>query len=232
MSLGRRLAALFLAILIATLPARRGAAQDGADTVAPVIGFQPCETFQKDRPFSVLARFADESALFEPKLVYHAAGDKVWKHVKFVPEGELWRAVIPKAELSGALEYFVEVFDENGNGPSRLGSPEAPLFARAVRRAPECPAPESIVGPVVVEEHGTASPTPVLQAQAKPRLLLERCEPGDPAPPFYCKRWVWLAAGGAVLATVGIILIATSGGGRDYPDRVDFEIRAQGLERD
>ncbi len=226
----RRPTALVLASLITALPAR---AQQSGDTSPPVIRFSPCETFQKDRPFSVAARFADESALFEPKLVYRLVSEKTWRHVNFARDGDLWRATIARGELTGAFAYFVEVFDENGNGPSRIGSPEAPLFARAVRRAPECPLPEPIAPPVVVvEEHGTVPPEEpaAITSEAESGGLLARCESGADDQPFYCNRWVWYAAGGAVLVTVGIILLATSGGGRDYPDRVDFEIRSQGLE--
>ena len=227
----RRAAALVLASLTAVLPARARAEQN-ADTAPPVIGFKPCEAFQKDRPFTVVARFADQSELYEPKLVYHLASDKTWKHVNFTRDGELWRATIAKNELTGALEYFVEVFDENGNGPSRVGSPDAPLFARAVKRAPECPLPDAMVSPVVVEEHGTApEEAPMVTAQHTQQGFLARCEAGESDQPFYCKRWVWYAAGGAaLLATVGIIVLATSGGGRDYPDRIAFEISSQGLE--
>lgn len=231
MSLGpavRRCAALVVAMVTASTPAAAHA-QEVVDVEAPVVSFSPCETFQKDRPFVVTARFADQSALFEPKLVFHTAGEKIWKHAKFTQDGELWRATVPKAELTGALEYFVEVFDENGNGPSRVGSPEAPLFARAVKHAPECPEPGVIVAPTLVEEHGTAATEMSATTEAPAKGFMARCD--DEAPPLYCKRWVWAVAGGAVLATIGIIVLASSGGSdRGYPDRVTFVVQPQGLE--
>lgn len=225
----RRACTSVLAALVAVLPTRAHA-QSG-DDAPPIVAFTPCEVFQKDRPFTVAARFADESQLFEPKLVYRLVSEKTWKHVNFTREGDAWRATIPKGELTGALAYFVEVFDENGNGPARVGSPETPLFARAVKRAPACPLPGVIALPAAAEEHGTAAEEPkALTTQAETRGFMARCEPNDNAAPFYCKRWVWYAAGGALLATVGIVILATAGGGRDYPDRVDFEVRSQGLE--
>jgi hypothetical protein len=215
--------------LFSTAPA--GAEQ--ADGAPPVVAFTPCETFQKDRPFSVAARFADQSELFEPKLIYRLAGGKTWKHVTFARDGELWHATVPKSELTGALEYFVEVFDENGNGPSRAGSPEQPLFARAVKRAFECPLSEDIVAPVTAEEHGAASSEPVMaETEGKQRgLLLARCRPATPTRRSIASAGFGTPRGGAALATVGIILLAAAGGeGRGYPDQVDFEVRSQALE--
>ncbi len=220
--MSRRPAALFLVTLFLTLPVTPARAAE--DTQPPVIAVTPCETFQKDRPFSIAARFGDASALFDPKLVYHFAGERVWKHVVFKQDGELWRATIPQKELTGALEYFVEVFDENGNGPSRVGSPEAPLFARVVKKAPECPAPDALPELVIVQD---VVPEPMAVQQSVKPGFFEKCEEGSEAQPFYCKRWVWYATGGAVLATVAIVVIATAGGsGRDYPDRVTFDVRA------
>jgi hypothetical protein len=222
----RRLLALLMATLVARVPAVHAAEEDASapaeDTTPPTIGFTPCETFQRDRAFIVRARFDDASRLFEPVLVYRAANASVWKRVSFIPDGDLWKAVIPRHDLVGALQYFVEAFDENGNGPARVGSPEEPLFARAVRTAPACPPPGEIVTGVV-EDHGVA-PEQVVLTQAPPE---ERCD-GE-SRPFYCRPWVWYAAGGAVLATVGIFLLASSGGGRGYPERVTFVVQPAGL---
>jgi hypothetical protein len=51
-------------------------------------------------------------------------------------EGQLFAARVP-AEIAGNdFEYFLEAFDEDGNGPFRKGSPEAPLRISSLPPAP------------------------------------------------------------------------------------------------
>lgn len=46
-------------------------------------------------------------------------------------------AEIPAALTTGDIEYFIEVMDEQGNGPSRLGGREKPLVVRTSEPAPD-----------------------------------------------------------------------------------------------
>lgn len=51
---------------------------------------------------------------------------------------EDFSATIKAKDLTGTLEYFIEVFDEWGNGPARYGSPEAPVLVEPSRDPPAC----------------------------------------------------------------------------------------------
>jgi hypothetical protein len=220
-------ATLFALLLVAAPSAE-------ADTAPPAITFVPCEAFQKGRTFSVFARFDDASPLFEPKLVYRISGDASWRNVPFKaqPDGAVWKASVGAKELTGALEYFVEAFDENGNGPARVGSPEEPLFARLTRKAPECTQPDQLPAIASTVEAGMApdgSPSSLFASGPQEQAETSRCKRDDP--PVYCKYWFWIAAGGAVVATAAVIAIAADhGSGRDYPDHVTLVVQPQALE--
>ena len=97
-------------------------------------------TFEKGQSFDVLARFEDESQLFDPKVIYRTRSDSHWKHAAFTKSAgtEDFRANIKARELRGPLEYFIEVFDEYGNGPARMGSPDAPILVSTGIRSGRC----------------------------------------------------------------------------------------------
>lgn len=208
------------------------------DKDPPTVGFVPCEVFQKGRALTLYARFDDASPLFEPKVVYRISGETTWRNAPFteLSDGSAWRASIPSRELTGAVEYFIEVFDENGNGPARVGSPERPLFARAARKAPECVRPGQLPSSTdtPIEEAAAFEADSATAVATTPDLTPEkesRC--AQPDRPMYCTPWFWVAAGGAaVVATAVIVAIAADhSSGRGYPDHVTLVVQPQALGR-
>ncbi len=99
------------------------------DMLPPQIVHEPCDTYRKGRAFVVEALFYDDSPIFDPKVVYRTRKAKEWRSASFekTADGSVFTATIKARELKGTLEYFIETFDENGNGPARYGSPEAPV---------------------------------------------------------------------------------------------------------
>jgi hypothetical protein len=112
------------------------------DTAAPVVEHTPIATHDGKGPVVISARITDDSAIFEPTLVVRSAGavgaGGAFMRVPLVKgEGDAYSAEIPAALLTGDVEYLVEAFDENGNGPSRVGDEAAPL--KIVRDVPPPP---------------------------------------------------------------------------------------------
>ncbi len=113
--------------LLVTLAGADAAAEE--DVLPPQIVHEPCTTYEQGRVFVVEALFYDDSALFGPKLVYRTKKFKRWRGIPFEKsgDGETFAATIKARGLKGTLEYFIEIYDENGNGPTRYGSKEMPV---------------------------------------------------------------------------------------------------------
>ena len=67
---------LAAAITLSAVPALAG------DTEAPQIVHEPCEQYQKGVSYEVVARFYDESPIFDPKVVFRRGRGK-WKNRSF-----------------------------------------------------------------------------------------------------------------------------------------------------
>ncbi len=132
------LASLVLFVGAGLVGTPEAAAQED-DLLPPGIVHEPCEFYKKRRNFEIIARFYDDSPIFDPKVIYRTRSRR-WKSASFkkMPGGKDFKATLKKRKLKGVLEYFIEVFDENGNGPARYGSPEAPVRVRPSRKLVEC----------------------------------------------------------------------------------------------
>ncbi|MBI3178884.1 MAG: hypothetical protein HYZ27_04445, partial [Deltaproteobacteria bacterium] len=98
------------------------------------------------------------------------------------------------AKLRGSLEYFIETFDEHGNGPARLGSPEAPLRMRPTTEEYSCEqVPPRPAG-------APETTTPALTATV-PEPAARGCDQDDR--PLYCEPWLWATVGTVVLVGGG-----------------------------
>ena len=102
-----------------------------------------------------------------------------------------YAAEISAPEGKAELSYFVEVIDENGNGPTRVGSPAAPLVRRPAVNAAPC---AQIPGPAELSAAALTTQPP-----APPP---GRCE--GSGRPFYCEPWVWVVTGVVVAAGTGV----------------------------
>jgi hypothetical protein len=123
-----------------------------ADDDAPTIAHTPITKAPKGKPLVFTARMQDPSGIFQPVLYLRKRGTGDFIPIKMigskVTQGDY--AVEADAKLiSVDLEYYIECYDNAGNGPSRAGSPDNPLVIKL-----ELPPPP----PVVVVAKGEKPP--------------------------------------------------------------------------
>ena len=192
-----------------------------ADMLPPSIIHEACTQYLKGAPFDIIARFEDESQLFDPKVMYRARGDSHWKAAPFVKDAgvENFRATITAKDLKGTLQYFIEVFDEFGNGPARMGSPEAPITVEPSKAPESCNQVPTITkprgvtsgsGPAVSLEPippkstaatGIGTATSLMMHPLVPPVT-RSCEQADR--PLYCEAWLWGIVGGLAIVGGGV----------------------------
>lgn len=143
---------LIAAVALASSPAaaqRRGRKRD---TVPPVVEHTPLVEHDGAGPLLVEARIVDAgSAVFEPTLLVRLAGTETFQRVAMTPkpgQADVFVAAVPPAILVGDIEYFVEAFDENGNGPARVGDETTPFKVSRAVPAPLNPPPPPPPGDV------------------------------------------------------------------------------------
>ena len=81
--------------------------------------------------------------VFEPAVFVRAIGAKDFLRYAMQPGGavDTFVARLPGELTQRDLEYFIEAFDDDGKGPFRQGSPEAPLRLSALPPPPPAPQP-------------------------------------------------------------------------------------------
>ena len=133
----------------------------------------------------------DVSGVFAPSIYYRYVGQGEYRVVELTKREAVYTAQISGSEVTGDIEYFIEAFDEQGNGPSRLGSPNQPFRIAVGKMTPAIPLPYREKKKVLVSEDPIV-PKVVMQAQKNE--------------PLYEKWWFWvtmtvaLAAGGTAAA--------------------------------
>lgn len=128
------------------------------DNTAPVITHAPplsCPGVgaSVSPPCVVEAVIVDASGVFDPTLLVRLRGVSAYERVpmKAVDDKvDTFGATVPAAmAFAGDVEYLIEAFDLQGNGPARAGDEAAPLvLTKAIAAAPVM----ASVEPAVVEE--------------------------------------------------------------------------------
>ncbi|MEQ8278295.1 MAG: hypothetical protein RMA76_37975 [Deltaproteobacteria bacterium] len=112
------------------------------DTKPPRIVHVKLMQTPRSQAVQIRARFEDKSGVFAPTLYYRQHGAAEFTTVEMEKGEEGWVALIPASEVTGPLEYFLEAFDQEGNGPAREGTPENPIpIAVYDEKAPPPPPP-------------------------------------------------------------------------------------------
>ena len=198
-------------------------AAHAADTAMPRIIHEACSQFEKGQAVTILARFEDESQLFDPKVIYRTRSRSPWKHAAFTQDGEIFRVVLPAREIRGRLQYFIEVFDEYGNGPARVGSPDNPIKLVPVLGAEPCqqiPTPSENIETtesmeaVMTHDTGLSPVSPPTTEETAPPSRRGACSRSYR--PLYCEAWLWGIVGGIVATGIGVgVYFATADNGRE-----------------
>ena len=81
----------------------------------------------KGKPVEINARLVGDTGVQGATVMFRRAGEKEYKAL---PMGNIgaddYTATIPAAMTTSDLEYYVEAFDQYGNGPARSGAPNVP----------------------------------------------------------------------------------------------------------
>lgn len=132
------------------------------DNTAPVITHTPplsCPVAAVSQvgtpPCVVEATIVDPSGVFDPTLLVRLRGVSAYERVAMKAvdgQADRYAATVPAAiAAAGDVEYLIEAFDLQGNGPARAGEEALPL----VLTKPVAPTPVTApVEPPVVEEEG------------------------------------------------------------------------------
>lgn len=142
---GPLLGGLLVALLVAApgADAARKKKPSKPDTAAPTITHTPPTGHDGTGPVVVEAQIVDDSGVFDPALLVRAPGG-VFERVAMKPVADkvdTFGATVPEGLLAGDLEYLIEAFDENGNGPARAGDEVTPLRIARVAAPPPPPPP-------------------------------------------------------------------------------------------
>lgn len=161
-------------LLWAGLVLAAGAAQ-AADTAAPVLTHTPV-THAPVGPLKITAKVVDESRIF-PQVFFRQGGSGPFeppsdlKRVK--GSKDTYEALIPAK--AGPLDYYVECYDEYGNGPARSGSPEAPhrveVGEEAAAKAPAHPSPVMPAAEKVAAAEPAPAPAPAPKVEEPARRI-------------------------------------------------------------
>src|SRR5205823_2384176 len=130
---------------------------------------------EKGKQTPVFARITDESKIF-PQLFYRfAAGAQYEKPIDMKPvkgQRNQWGANLPPPPGT-VLEYYLEAYDEFGNGPARAGDPDKPFVVD--------------FGPTEVAQDQQRVPAPVVPPRPSPRPSAQG--PGGG------RLWTWVVGG-------------------------------------
>jgi len=213
------------------------AARDDFDP--PKIEHEPCGLFQVGKPVEIWARFTDNSGVFDPKLIYRSKGKKEWRTQSFVyvEEKKAHKATIPLGDAQEAIFYLIEVFDDQGNGPSRYGNPEAPIRMWGSNSVADC-------SPMIqelstddttktAEKTDNSEPPPAKKtppAKVVPLSPQPSANSCDVTPkPVYCRGVFWFLMGSvAFIAAAGVVyaVLSRPPGDERVPDQVALTITA------
>ncbi|HBU46879.1 MAG TPA: hypothetical protein DEB46_01090 [Myxococcales bacterium] len=122
------------------------------DLNPPVVRHEPPALRAKDGGVYLWFEVRDDSKLFGQALFVRTGPGDPWRRQELIPVATGWFEA--KLRRPGAFQYFFEVFDEEGNGPSRVGTPQAPFRAPVLigeldgRRPWDPPPPPKIVEPL------------------------------------------------------------------------------------
>lgn len=131
------------------------------DRTPPRIAHQAVVRAIRGQPLRVIATIQDDrSGVFAPQACFRTLDSPEYECAPMVLVGaDQYGAEIPARAVADGLAYFVEAFDNAGNGPSRSGAPELP---HAVAMQEKAPPPG---GPIIVDWNSSMTPPEMLSGK-------------------------------------------------------------------
>lgn len=175
-----------------------------ADEDAPRISHAPVERVVRGEPLAISATITDESEIFAPTLYFRSPGEEGYESVILQRNGDVYTAQIP---IEGDVQYWLEAYDEYGNGPSRDGTPGSPRLVVVVDGEASTLAEASPSTVPAAQAAQPKSPEELdleqLLAPPEDQFLL----PTEPRPAY--KQWWFITGAGVVgAAAVGALVYA------------------------
>ncbi len=148
---------LWAGLVIGVLVSGAAMAQEGAPA-GPTIQHAPVSQAQPGQPLTLTATIHSGNGVFQPTVYFRHAGEQNWTKVPLIPSGgDIFTATLPGATLSSNVEYYLETYDNDGNGPARAGSPDAPFQVAVAMAAPSRPAQAVASAPAAPRSATTAT---------------------------------------------------------------------------
>lgn len=173
-----------------------------ADAEPPIITHVRIANAPLGEPLAVRARIEDASEIFAPSVYVRNVGAETFDNLPMKKVENGFEAVIPKEQVARAIEYFIEAFDEHGNGPAREGSPDEPIR-------------------VLVFDPDDAPPPPPPPPGVEPPPSVETETDGGGG--IATKWWFWTIIGVVVVGAVVGVVVGTRAG---PVDEVDISVQA------
>lgn len=152
--MGRASLALVSSVILARVALGQEAPAAAAPAALPILVHTQVTTAPPRQPLTLTATIHSTNGIFQPVLEFRRVGDAQWTRVPLIGSGgDLFAATVPGANLTSDIEYYLEVYDNDGNGPVRAGSPEAPFHVSLAAR------------PTVVVVSPAAQPTDSLRKE-------------------------------------------------------------------
>ncbi|MBK8011184.1 MAG: hypothetical protein IPK13_07525 [Deltaproteobacteria bacterium] len=255
--------ALFAVLVLAAFA--RVAWAGSGDGQPPVITDSPVGNATLGTSVTIRATIEDQDGVFAPSVYVRSAGSTQYLNIPMhrvgplpssastssrssastsasasasgqAAESGVFEATIPGEVVVGDLEYFVEAFDVEGNGPSQRGTPQAPLLIEVSDQASPSPQPADSPGSSAAGQ--SQSPGGRLDSEDElPRVLpqdrglgsaavgqsLTDRNPGDEDDGVAGRWWFWTLVAVAVTGgTVAAFMLAS--GNNDPVDSVVLRV--------
>ena len=199
-----------------------------AGTQSPVVAHTPVTSATPGGFVKVLARVTDNVKVFPQVFFRYDTSGAFEKPLDMKPvkgEPHMYGANIPAR--GAVVEYYVEAYDELGNGPGRAGAPEAPLQVRVGAEEPRASATPPAAAPApAAPPPASAAPAPSPWAgasqNAPPAATVARRAPAGAAGRAPSRVYTWAVGGaGLGLLTGGLIAgLAAKTSTNAYNDRL------------
>ena len=170
----------------AAAPPAHEAAAGPEDNEPPALNHTPVTAATRNRPLTISAHATDPSGIFGPILYLRKKGLPVADYIPMRMNpgisgaaGEYSVEIPARLVNVDALEYYLEVWDNAGNGPVRAGSAESPISIK-LEKAKKTVVRVEPAPPVVIKEE--SAPPGFHTVVAREPKEAEAAVPAKPAP--------------------------------------------------
>ena len=132
------------------------------DSTPPTIAHEPVARAVRGEDLKIVARISDDkTGVFNPQLCWRNLFSTDYECGTLASTGgDAYELSIPGKAVNDGLAYYLEAFDNAGNGPARSGDPKSPYAVAVEEKGVEHPAPAAKPAPAPVCANVVAAPLP------------------------------------------------------------------------